>query len=145
MVMDSMTRRQRSRHMSQIRVSGTQPELAMRKIVRELTDFSPKYNVKNLVGKPDIVIPDLKLAVFVDGCFWHGCLEHGKIPKSHQGFWRSKIVQNMIRDEENVVILEEDGWSVWRVWEHDLRPETVAKTRRRLGRKMMKIIGLLNS
>lgn len=142
MVMDSMTRRQRSRHMSQIRVSGTQPELAMRKMVKEFTDLPLKYNVKDLVGKPDIVVAGLKLVVFVDGCFWHGCPEHGKIPKSHQGFWRSKIVGNMIRDEENTVVLEEAGWSVWRVWEHDLRLETVAKTRRRLGKKM---VGLLNS
>ena len=140
--MDSMTRRQRSRHMSQIRVSGTQPELAMRKMVKEFTDLPLKYNVKDLVGKPDIVVAGLKLVVFVDGCFWHGCPEHGKIPKSHQGFWRSKIVGNMIRDEENTVVLEEAGWSVWRVWEHDLRLETVAKTRRRLGKKM---VGLLNS
>ena len=142
MVMDSMTRRQRSRHMSQIRVSGTQPELAMRKMVKEFTDLPLKYNVKDLVGKPDIVVAGLKLVVFVDGCFWHGCPEHGKIPNSHQGFWRSKIVGNMIRDEENTVVLEEAGWSVWRVWEHDLRLETVAKTRRRLGKKM---VGLLNS
>ena len=73
MVMDSMTRRQRSRHMSQIRVSGTQPELAMRKMVKEFTDLPLKYNVKDLVGKPDIVVAGLKLVVFVDGCFWHGC------------------------------------------------------------------------
>ena len=114
----------------------------MRKMVKEFTDLPLKYNVKDLVGKPDIVVAGLKLVVFVDGCFWHGCPEHGKIPKSHQGFWRSKIVGNMIRDEENTVVLEEAGWSVWRVWEHDLRLETVAKTRRRLGKKM---VGLLNS
>lgn len=138
--MDSMTRRQRSRHMSQIRVSGSQPELMMRQAMRRLTDLPMKYNVKNLMGKPDIVIPSLKLAIFVDGCFWHGCPTHGKFPKSHVGYWQSKIVQNMIRDEEAVVSLEEDGWAVWRVWEHDLKPETIVRTRRKLGNKFKKLL-----
>jgi len=135
-----MTRRQRSRHMSQIRVAGTQPEMMMRLVMRKLTDLPMKYNVSKLLGKPDIIVPGLQLAVFVDGCFWHGCPDHCKIPKSHVGYWRSKIVQNMIRDEENVVSLEEDGWTVWRVWEHDLKPETVLKTRRKLGKRVAKLM-----
>lgn len=138
--MDNMTRRQRSRHMSRIRSSGTKPEKILRDMIKQIVDFPLKYNVSNIQGKPDIVVQKIKLVVFVDGCFWHGCLEHGKIPKSHQAYWRSKIVGNMVRDEENTVLLEEDGWNVWRVWEHDLQPGALSNTRRRLKRRMLKLI-----
>jgi DNA mismatch endonuclease (patch repair protein) len=109
-------------------------------MMKQIVGFPLKYNVSCIRGKPDIVVQKLKLAVFVDGCFWHGCVEHGRIPKSHQSYWRSKIVGNMVRDEENTVLLEEEGWSVWRVWEHDLRPEALQKTRRKLKRKMLKLL-----
>jgi DNA mismatch endonuclease (patch repair protein) len=112
----------------------------LRIVLRQLVGLPMEFNVKNLPGKPDIVIHDLKLAVFVEGCFWHGCPEHGKIPKSHQGYWRSKIVGNMIRDEEITVVLEEQGWTVWRIWEHDLRPDSVVKTRRKLSKRVAKLM-----
>ena len=138
--MDNMTRRQRSHHMSQIRSSGTRPERVLRQMLRMLCGVPLRCNVAGLLGKPDIVIDRLKLAVFVDGCFWHGCPEHGRMPKSRNSYWVSKIVGNMIRDEENTVALEEDGWTVWRVWEHDLNSGAVAKTRRRLRNRMKKLM-----
>ena len=137
--MDTMTKRQRSRHMSRIRSSGTLPEKTLRELIKKITDAPLKYNVKNLLGKPDIVVPRLNLAIFVDGCFWHGCPDHGKIPESHHGYWRSKIVGNMVRDEENTVLLEEDGWVVWRIWEHDLQPSSLSGVRRRLRRRFKKL------
>jgi len=140
--MDNMTRRQRSRHMSQIRVAGTKPEKVLRGMLKEMIDAPISYNVRGLVGKPDIIVPRFKLAVFVDGCFWHGCPEHGKMPKSHKAYWIPKIVGNMLRDEENTIVLEEQGWTVWRIWEHDLQPDSVAKTRRRLARRLKKLMGL---
>lgn len=139
--MDNMTKRQRSRHMSRIRSSGTRPERVLRKMLREMLDVPMKYNVRSLLGSPDIVVPSIKLAVFVDGCFWHGCPEHGKMPKSRKGYWTSKIVGNLVRDEQNTVSLEEAGWTVWRVWEHDLKDEILAATRRRLSRRMKKLVG----
>lgn len=127
-------------HMSHIRTSGTSSEMILRHIVKQMTDLPLKFNVSKLVGKPDIVIPRLKIAIFMDGCFWHGCPDHGKIPKSHKNYWRSKIVGNMVRDEEVSVALEEDGWTVWRVWEHDLKTENIQNTRRRLKRRLAKIL-----
>jgi DNA mismatch endonuclease, patch repair protein len=125
--------------MSAIRSSGTKPEQALRQALRKMTNLPMKYNAKGLPGTPDIVVPDLKLAVFVDGCFWHGCPEHGKMPKSRKGYWIPKIVGNMIRDEENVVSLEERGWIVWRVWEHDLQSETMANTCRKLSKRLARL------
>lgn len=96
-------------------------------------------NAQNIKGCPDVFFPKEQIAVFVDGCFWHGCPDHGKIPESHHGYWRSKIVGNMVRDEENTVLLEEDGWVVWRIWEHDLQPSSLSGVRRRLRRRFKKL------
>jgi DNA mismatch endonuclease (patch repair protein) len=126
--------------MSQIKVSGTRPERVLRQMLKQLTESRMLYNVRGMPGKPDVVVPALKLAVFVDGCFWHGCPEHGKMPKSHKEYWVPKIVGNMIRDEDNVVELEGLGWTVWRVWEHDLQPGSAFNTKRRLARRLARLI-----
>lgn len=127
--------------MSNIRSSGTRPEKEIRKLMKGLVDLPMKFNVASILGKPDLVILSLKLAIFVDGCFWHGCPQHGNMPKSNKTYWTSKIIGNMARDEANTVELEENGWTVWRVWEHDLKPDTVANTRRRLKRRLDAILG----
>lgn len=116
--------------MSRIKSSGTKPEILMRRIVCDLTDNPVRFNAKNLPGKPDIVIHRMKLAIFVDGCFWHGCPLHCRVPKAHRNFWRSKIVGNMVRDEEVTTKLNEMGWVVWRYWEHLLKDVELSRTRR---------------
>lgn len=69
--------------------------------------------------RPDIVFPRLRLAVFVDGCFWHGCRAHRTIPASNAAFWEAKIEGTRKRDLEQVAWLESAGWAVIRVWEHE--------------------------
>ena len=69
--------------------------------------------------RPDIVFPRQRVAVFVDGCFWHGCPEHAEWPASNAKFWRDKIEGTRARDAKQRAWLESDGWRVMRVWEHE--------------------------
>jgi len=72
------------------------------------------------VGKPDFVFPDQRLAVFVDGCFWHGCPLHGTNPATNREFWSEKITRNRQRDREVNRALRALGWRILRIWEHEL-------------------------
>jgi DNA mismatch endonuclease (patch repair protein) len=67
----------------------------------------------------DIVFPRVRLAIFVDGCFWHGCPEHGNQPKLNTGYWTEKLRRNMARDAVVNAELVDAGWTVMRVWEHE--------------------------
>ncbi len=67
----------------------------------------------------DIVFVSSKIAIFVDGCFWHGCAEHGTWPKNNRDWWRAKIEKNIVRDRDTDDRLEKIGWIVLRVWEHE--------------------------
>jgi DNA mismatch endonuclease (patch repair protein) len=69
--------------------------------------------------RPDIVFTKRRVAVFVDGCFWHGCPEHMHMPKTNQDYWVPKLDRNMERDRRVDAALEADGWTVVRIWEHD--------------------------
>ena len=71
-------------------------------------------------GKPDFVFPRKRVAVFVDGCFWHCCPKHGRVPKSNRGFWRAKLAKNKARDAVVNRELRRRGWMVVRIWEHEL-------------------------
>jgi DNA mismatch endonuclease, patch repair protein len=109
-----------SRRMSRVRQRDTSAEMALR---RELHRRNLRYRVNyTVLAKPrrvaDVVFPRLKIAVFVDGCFWHGCPEHASWPKSNAEFWREKIEANRARDADTNVRLTEAGWRVIRVWEH---------------------------
>ena len=75
----------------------------------------------------DVAFPKLRLAVFFDGCFWHGCPDHGTRPVAHGDWWGRKLDNNKVRDEQNAERLREAGWTVVRVWEHENEQEAVAK------------------
>jgi DNA mismatch endonuclease (patch repair protein) len=72
-------------------------------------------------GSPDFAFPSVKLAVFVDGCFWHGCPKHGTMPATNKDFWNNKIATNKRRDRKVTAILKSNGWRIVRIWEHDTR------------------------
>lgn len=117
--MDVMTSEQRSRCMSRIHQSNTKAELQVR---RELWKRGARYRIgTNILGKPDLVFLGPKVAVFIDGCFWHRCPLHFVEPKSNREFWRKKIDRNVIRDQEVTHALESAGWLVIRVWEHEVK------------------------
>lgn len=116
----------------------TSPELELRS---ELHGRGLRYRVHDrpidgLRREADVVFRGPKVAVYVDGCFWHGCPEHGSTPKSNRDFWREKIQRNKERDRDTVERLEEEGWVAVRVWEHEDpveaadRVEDVVRSRR---------------
>ena len=72
-------------------------------------------------GKPDIIFSKHRIAIFVDGCFWHGCSEHYQIPGTNTEFWNNKIEKNVKRDRKNNSNLRNMGWTVIRFWEHELK------------------------
>jgi DNA mismatch endonuclease (patch repair protein) len=81
-------------------------------------------------GRPirvDVVFPRKRIAVFIDGCFWHGCPTHGTQPSTNKEYWRSKIDENRARDRRQTHALQNDGWTVIRIWEHE-RPASAAET-----------------
>lgn len=99
----------------------TGPELALRKLLharglRYRVD-APIRTASRLV-RPDVVFTRRKLAVFVDGCFWHQCPEHGTVPKDPTGYWTPKLQRNVERDRETTAALQDAGWVVLRLWEH---------------------------
>ena len=74
-----------------------------------------------LIGRPDFVFPRLKIAVFIDGCFWHGCSKHCRMPSTNIKYWNNKITKNKIRDKKITKELKEKGWKVMRIWEHEIK------------------------
>jgi DNA mismatch endonuclease, patch repair protein len=79
-----------------------------------------KLNASSFPGKPDFLFPEGKLAVFVDGCFWHGCARCGHLPKTRKGFWQAKLAANKRRDRRAAASLRKGGFFVMRIWEHEL-------------------------
>lgn len=115
---DVHTSAQRSYNMSRIRRKNTRPELILRGALWN-QGFRYRTSAK-LRGKPDIVFTKAKVAVFVDGCFWHACPKHLIWPKNNAAFWKAKIIGNKVRDKRVTAALKRDGWSVLRLWEHDV-------------------------
>jgi DNA mismatch endonuclease, patch repair protein len=117
---DVFTRAKRSQVMSRIRGSGNKDtELALIKLFRSeaITGWRRRTPV---FGKPDFVFPTLRVAMFVDGCFWHGCPRHATEPKNNAPFWRKKFAANKARDLLVTRTLRRSGWRVLRIWEHEL-------------------------
>ena len=83
-----------------------------------------------------MVVPGLRLAIFADGCFFHGCPDHGHVPKSRVDYWLPKLVRNRRRDRANRRALRRMGFAVWRFWEHELRGRRMARTQMALTRKL---------
>lgn len=114
--------------MKAVRSKNTAPEKALQTALRS-KGLNFQINVKPikyLNRKADIVINAAKVAIFVDGCFWHGCPIHGTHSKANPEFWENKIAQNKSRDLDTNYELKKYGWKVIRIWEHE-DPELVSK------------------
>ncbi len=115
---DVLTPVQRSRCMSRVKSKNTKPEIRLRKA---LWAVGLRYRLRyKLPGKPDLVFVSAKLAVFVDGCFWHGCPEHATQPKTNERFWATKLGENVERDQRVNWQLRGMGWTVLRLWQHEI-------------------------
>ena len=116
-----VTSAETSSRMRRQRRRDTGPELELRKAIRS-HGFGYRIHIRprsDVSREADIVFVGSMVAVFVDGCFWHGCPEHATWPRSNAGFWRDKIERNRERDLETDRLLGDAGWKVVRVWEHE--------------------------
>lgn len=109
----------RSENMSRIRAENTSPERILRAAL-ELLGLTPAPHARTPVGRPDLVLLEPPLALFIDGCFWHGCPAHYVRPRAREAFWSAKLDENITRDRRQTRALEASGWKVLRVWEHEV-------------------------
>ncbi|MBF6178935.1 very short patch repair endonuclease [Nocardia otitidiscaviarum] len=116
-----------SARMARQRRVGTAPEVALRRELhrRGARFFVDRAPVRGLRRRADIVFPRRRVAVYVDGCFWHSCPEHATFPKNNAEWWAEKLAGNVARDRDTDARLREAGWTVVRVWEHE-RAESAA-------------------
>lgn len=111
------------------RSRDTAPELAVR---RRLHAAGLRYRVAyrpepSLRRTADIVFTKHRIAIFIDGCYWHACPEHGTVARANAGYWADKLARNVARDAETTARLQAAGWVVMRFWEHE-NPDAVAST-----------------
>ncbi len=125
---DVLTKKQRSYCMSRIPGKNTQPELLLRKTLSGagIRGYRLQYKI---IGKPDIVFPKKKIAIFIDGCFWHKCPKCFISPGTNKGFWKKKVDSNIQRDKTVNLKLKEMRWAVLRIWEHDISNKKIIKRR----------------
>ena len=116
----------------------TTPELAVRGMLREMGWTGYRLDWKKAAGRPDIAYPGRKIAIFVNGCFWHhheGC-KYATTPARNAGYWEAKFERNRERDEEVRRELEGEGWQVVVIWECELKGARLEETRERLRREI---------
>lgn len=133
---DVFTKAKRSQVMSRIRGrENKETELALMRLFRrqEITGWRRHPPV---FGKPDFVFPKLRLAVFVDGCFWHRCPKHSNLPRNNRPFWKHKLQANERRDRLVGRTLRARGWHVLRVWQHELSRRNEKRLHRRIQRAL---------
>lgn len=127
--MDNHTAEQRHRNMAAVRGKDTKPEIAVRRLLHAL-GYRFRIQRKDLPGKPDIVLPKYRLAIFVNGCFWHrhpGC-RHASVPSTNVEFWSKKFAENTARDARNYEQLRQMGWKVLIIWECEVKAMVAART-----------------
>ena len=119
--MDRISKEQRSKNMSAIKSVSQLEET----ITKELWKRGIRYrrNARSLMGNPDISVKKYKIVIFIDSCFWHCCPEHGSIPKSNAAYWQKKLNRNKKRDEEVNSYYREQGWTILRFWEHEIKQD----------------------
>ena len=133
---DVFSPEKRSSVMRRVKGKDTSPELKVRRV---LTRMGLRYRLhrKDLPGKPDIVMPGRKLAIFVHGCFWHGhdCARGARVPQANRPYWEAKIGRNRERDIEHRAALAAAGWRVLTLWECELKDD--AALTEALGRQIL--------
>lgn len=117
----------KSEQMARVRTRHTAPELQLR---REIWHMGLRFRLHaKLPGRPDLVFPTPRVAVFVDGCFWHRCPQHATNPKQNGEFWKQKLAGNVARDRRVDYELRQLGWTVIRLWEHTVEEKPNAAAR----------------
>lgn len=123
--------------MSQVKSKNTKPELIVRKFLHA-NGYRYRLHVKDLPGKPDIILPKYKTVIFVHGCFWHGhtgC-KYATVPKTRTDWWLNKINTNKANDKKAVQKLRKDGWQIITIWECQLKKDKSAPTLEKLLKRL---------
>ena len=122
MMPDKFSKETRSKIMASIKSKNTLPEIAIR---RMLWNFGFRYRIhdSSIFGNPDISNKHRKIAIFVDGCFWHGCNRCYKEPKTNSYFWKNKITSNKKRRKTVKRELRKDNWNILELWEHEINQD----------------------
>lgn len=129
---DIYSEARRSEIMSHVRGRGNRvTEIALAKILRKYGITGWRRHLP-FPGRPDFAFPLLRLAIFVDGCFWHMCPFHSSMPVRNRSFWEGKLTMNVIRDRRARRRLRAAGWKVIRIWQHELRPTNQRRCVRRI-------------
>jgi DNA mismatch endonuclease, patch repair protein len=134
--MDTFSKAERSRIMSRVKSSENKStEAAFITLMKErgITGWRRHQPV---FGKPDFVFRKTRIAVFIDGCFWHGCPKHCRMPATNRDYWERKIGRNLERDKKVKRELRKAGWTVVRIWEHELKDGTVSRKLRRIAKAL---------
>ena len=119
---DTVSPETRSRIMARVKSKGMKPEMQVRRLLHGL-GYRYRLHRADLPGRPDLVFPSRRKAIFVNGCFWHrhdGC-PRVRIPSTNRDYWLAKLERNHARDARNIALLREQGWDVLTVWECQLR------------------------
>jgi DNA mismatch endonuclease (patch repair protein) len=126
---DHLSKIQRSANMRAVRGRNTRPEIRIRQMLHGL-GYRFRLHQSDLPGKPDIVLPRLRKAIYVHGCFWHqhkGC-RRATVPQSNRAFWRKKLSRNAVRDSKQLSLIRKRGWRAMVVWECQLKREDRLKS-----------------
>ena len=118
--MDNLTEGQRKKNMRNIRSKGTKPERIISTKLKNRGIYFTRH-VKKVYGKPDITFLRKKVAVFIDSDFWHRHPENFQMPKTNKDYWENKIQRNIERDKEVNHVLKNEGWTVIRIWESEIK------------------------
>lgn len=138
---DMFSPEKRGEIMARIRSAGMRPERRLGELLRAMLPGEEILErPEDLPGRPDFYLPRLRLAVFADGCFFHGCPKHLRMPASHRAYWERKIRRNVERDRRTRRELRRLGIRVARVWEHELKGSAAA-ARRKIRRALARIRG----
>lgn len=119
----------RSYNMSRIKGKDTKPEMLVRRYLHA-HGYRYRLHVKDMPGKPDIVLPKYKTVIFIHGCFWHGhegC-KYYVVPKTRTDWWLNKINTNIANDNKAVAALQQAGWKIITLWECELKPKAIDNT-----------------
>jgi len=128
---DIFTKQKRSEVMSRIRPKGTKPEMKVFRYLRKEKIYFQKH-YRKAAGSPDVAVPSKKLAIFIDGDFWHGYRFETWKDKLPKVYWQEKIAANIRRDRRTFMRLRKEGWKVMRVWEHELTEKKKEKAFERI-------------
>lgn len=125
---DRLTPADRKRTMQAVKSQHTGPERKLKAMLAGAHLHGWRLNLTNIPGKPDIAFAENKVAIFVDGCFWHGCPYCQRpMPQTNREYWQRKIQRNVERDRHHDQELESLGWRIFRIWEHQLHDQQERK------------------